>query len=168
MILSFPLFYCILFKLIPSWKTFLQECRNQHWRPLPCDSRFQGQIFISDVEAGYMLQCKPLYFHFFSFIWSKTCMSYILAIPLLPVNSDTTVLKSNHFLPWSPPFWKFPVSFYKLFLPIFSLTYSEIPWPKMQPSAASLQQLFKYSTSTTIQTLLFGFNPSATAPELGK
>lgn len=56
---------------------------------------------------------------------AKICMSYILAIPFLPINSDTAVLKINHFLSWSLPSWKFPVSFYLSLFPslLFSLSH---------------------------------------------
>lgn len=105
---------------------------------------------------------------------AKICMSYILAIPFLPINSDTAVLKINHFLSWSLPSWKFPVSFYLFLFPslLFSLYHLSplifffflIPWHKMQPSVASLQQLFKLLQSR----FNLPVTPHCCNPKLGK
>lgn len=88
---------------------------------------------------------ESLLFPFFLLIWSKICMSYILAIPFFPVNSHSTVLKLIHFLPWFPPLprWKCPISIYLSFSPVPSLLNSEIPSLKTWLLITFLPQLSK-------------------------
>lgn len=163
MILSFPLFYCILFKLIPSWKTFLQECRNQHWPPLPCDSRFQGQIFIGDVEAGYMLQCKPLYFHFSVSSGAKHVWVISWQFPYSQSTQTPQFWKVTTFFLDLLPFENSLFPFINYFFPSFLLHTQKFPDLKCSPrqhlcnncSNIQLQQLFKlYYLGSTHQLLL--------------